>query len=425
MNKFFIKTMGCKTNQLENEIIANNLSDAGFVQVYNFDEADYYILNSCAVTEVSANESLYYLRNIKNKSPKITTVLTGCVAQLEHERLQNDSAIDIIVGNNEKLSIAEYLRKNTASVQNIFEVKEFNHKFIRSNSRTRANLKIQDGCNNRCAYCTIPFARGNSRSNSVENIIEQIKIFTVAGINEIILTGIHIGQWGLEFKDGKTLIDLLKEIEKTDIHRYRLGSLEPPEITDELIGFLSNSNKFCPHFHISIQSLCDKTLKAMNRHYNSESVLEIIEKLNKTFDKPFLGCDIIVGFPEESEEDFDTTYNNLKMANLSQIHVFPYSKRSGTPAATMENQIDENTKKTRAGNIKKLSNEKYHKFLEDNLNTIHEVQVQKNKNSEYFKGITRNYIDVLITSGGDIRNKICNVKIIGIDDGKIYAELLS
>ena len=425
MKNFYIKTLGCKTNQLENEIIRNSLIKAGYSEAQEIELADFYILNSCAVTENATNDSLYFLKNIKRKFPRIKTVLTGCVAQLGE--VKNSEFVDIVVGNNEKLSIAEFLDKtNNYFVEDIFELKEFNNKIISSNTRTRGNLKIQDGCNNRCSYCTIPYARGNSRSNTIENIIEQINVYTQSAVNEVILTGIHIGQWGVDFKSPKTLLDLLKEIEKTDIKRYRLGSLDPLEISNEMIEFLKSSEKFCQLFHISIQSVCDKTLKNMNRKYNAQIVLEKIEQLKEAFVFPFLGCDIIVGFPDETEEDFQECYENLQKSGLTKIHVFPYSIRKNTPAALMQGQVPLEIKKQRAELIKKISTEKFDNFLTTNLNSYQEVQVNKkiDKNTGYYKGLTRNYLNVFIDSEVDISNKILNVKITSRQGDDLFGKIM-
>lgn len=413
MPNFYIKTLGCKTNQLENEIIINNLSSLGYKQVETPEVADFYIVNSCAVTETSASESVYYLKNIKRKFPNIKTVLTGCVAQLGEQK--KCEYIDYIIGNNEKLSMGEFLnQESTVFYDDIFKLKKFNHRLIHSNSRTRGNLKIQDGCNNRCSYCTIPFARGNSRSNAVENIIEQIKIFEKNAINEIILTGIHIGQWGLDFEPQQTLLDLLKEIEKTKIKRYRLGSLDPLEISAEMLEFLKNSEKFCPHFHVSIQSLSNKILKLMNRKYSAEFVLEKLQKIDETFNLPYLGCDLIVGFPDETEENFLETFENVKKSCLTKIHVFPYSIRKNTTAACMQNQVEEKTKKERAKILKTVASKKFDTFLNKNIGIIHEIQFNKkiDKKTGKFKGITKNYLNVLVSSENDITNQIKKIRII-------------
>ena len=426
MKKFFIKTLGCKSNQLENEIIINELVKRGYEQTADFEEADFYILNSCAVTEKAATESLYYLKNIKHKKPQIKTILTGCVAQLKDFDKENDY-IDLVLGNDEKLSICEYIENSEGEcVGDIFEVKAFNNKFIDEYTRTRANLKIQDGCNNRCSYCTIPLARGNSRSNSVENILKQIDIYLENGINEVVLTGIHIGQWGLDFEKKQTLKNLLEEIEKTEIKRYRLGSLDAIELNDELLEFLQKSQKFCPHFHISIQSMSDEVLKKMNRKYTAQRVLEVIGKINFLFKNPFIGCDIIVGFSGESEDNFAECRKNLEEAELSKIHVFPFSKRKNTQAFLLKDEVPDKIKRERAEILKELSDKKHKSFLEKNKGSIQEVQVQKriDKKTLMYKGTTRNYIDVLISSNEDITNKILNVKLTEIKGDKFVAEMV-
>ena len=232
------------------------------------------------------------------------------MAQLQKEKLLNDNIADFIIGNYEKNDIAKILNNNTNfCVSDIFSHDEFRYQKINQTDKTRAFVKIQDGCNNMCSYCTIPFARGKNRSNSVENILEQINLFVEHGYYETVLTGIHIGQWGMDFDEKKSLINLLVEIEKTPIKRYRLGSLNPQELDDKFINFLSESKKFCPHFHLSLQSVCDKTLKNMNRFYTSEKINELVYKINKKFDKAFIGCDIIAGFPDENNE---YTYSHIQ-----------------------------------------------------------------------------------------------------------------
>ena len=318
MKKFYLKSLGCKQNQLEGQIIENELIKIGYENCADLENSDIYILNSCSVTSHSDSQVNYLLNHAKKINPNIKTILTGCTAQTYKQHSDFDySNIDLVLGNSEKIFIEEYIDKKGFFVDDIFNKKEFEGKFLVNPNTTRVSIKIQDGCNNRCAYCIIPYARGNSRSNSIENIIEQINIVVEKGIKEIVLTGIHIGQWGQEWN--LSLLDLLKEIEKTDIPRYRLGSLYVNELDDELIEFLSKSDKFCPHFHLSLQSLCDKTLKNMNRKYTVDEAMKAIEKLHNNFNLPFLGCDIIVGFPDENEEDFIETYENLKKAKLSAI----------------------------------------------------------------------------------------------------------
>ena len=293
-------------------------------------------------------------------------------------------------------------------------------------TKTRVSLKIQDGCDNRCSYCIIPFARGNSRSANSDFIIDKIKDFETKGFKEVVFTGIHIGLWGKEWN--KTLLDLLIEVEeKTSIQRYRLGSLYPNEIDDNLLEFLVNSNKFCPHFHLSLQSACNKTLKAMNRHYTVEDSLTLIDKINSSFDNAFIGSDVIVGYAGETDEDFEITKNNLLLSGLSQIHTFPYSIRKGTVGASAENQVDDAVKEKRASIIKEISKQKYEEFINKNIGKTHEVLVEKHpdKTSGYLKGITRNYLTVILDSKDtSFTNTIHSAKLTEYKEGKIYGRFV-
>ena len=319
--------MGCKSNQLEGSLIEENLIKNGFERVLKIEEAEFFILNSCTVTHKSDSEAFNILRHSKRKNPEIKNILTGCIAQVEKAKLLENPDVDIVLGNDEKLNISSFLDVSF-SVGEIENLSSFHDALLTDTKKTRASLKIQDGCDNRCSYCIIPFARGQNRSADLDFILEQIKIYEEKGFNEVVLTGIHIGQWGLDFEDKTNLLTLLRAIEeKTNISRFRLGSLNPLEFDDEMLDFLQSSKKFCPHFHLSLQSMCNKTLKAMNRHYTVEKALELIEKISERFTLPFIGSDIIAGFAGESEEDFRTTIENLKKSKLTQIHTFPYSIR--------------------------------------------------------------------------------------------------
>jgi len=390
--------MGCKSNQFESSIIAENLISNGMKETKSIDNADIYILNSCTVTHKSDNEAFYLLRNAKNKNPGIINIITGCIAQVEKEKLLENDFIDYVIGNNEKLNIYNYINDHY-NVGNIMEQTEFNKIALADTSKTRASLKIQDGCDNRCSYCIIPFARGKSRSADKNFIIEQIKSFENSGFKEIVLTGIHIGQWGKDINSN--LLELLKVIEeKTKIQRYRLGSLNPLEINDEMLEFLVKSEKFCPHFHLSLQSACDKTLKSMNRFYKVEDYLKLIDKINSIFNLPFIGSDIIVGFADETDDDFEITRQNLEKSGLTQIHTFPYSLRKGTAGALSQNQVDEKTKEKRAKIIREISSRKYREFINKNIGTTQEVLIEKHpdKKTGKLKGITRNYLTTKIDS---------------------------
>lgn len=427
MKKFNIHTMGCKSNQFESAIIEENLIEHGYKKVQNIEDADIYILNSCSVTHKSDNEAMYLLRSAKHKNPNILTIATGCMAQIEKEELLKNDFIDFVIGNDEKLHLYDYINSDERfSANDILKQTEFNKVELFDTTKTRASLKIQDGCDNRCTYCIIWKARGISRSADSEFIANQINNFAEHGFKEVMLTGIHIGQWGKEF--GLSLLDLLKEIEeKTTIERYRLGSLNPPEITDEMLEFLKTSKKFCPHFHLSLQSANDKTLRSMNRFYKTEDYLKLIEKINETFENPFLGSDVIAGFAGETEEDFEITRKNLLSSGLTQIHTFPYSKRKGTIGAEMETQVPDDVKNSRATIIKEISKEKLNKFIEKNIGKTLEVLIEKHpdKHSQNLKGMTRNYLTVQIPSDRtDLFNTLQMVKLVKFENGKIYGELV-
>lgn len=398
MKKFYLKSMGCKSNQFEGQIVVQNLVEAGYQEVKKQEDADYYILNSCSVTHKSDNEALYLLRHAHSIGLK--TILTGCVAQIEKEKLLEEPFIDFVYGNEDKFKIAELLKENKEfAVKDLMREQEFCKVTLEDTTKTRISLKIQDGCDNRCSYCVIPYGRGKSRSAASDFIINEINKYVEHGYKEVILTGIHIGLWGKEFD--KEILDLLKEIEvKTKIPRYRLGSLNPHEITPELLNFLQSSEKFCPHFHLSLQSACNKTLKRMNRHYSVEFYLDQIEDIVSRFERPFLGSDIIAGFVGETEEDFVTTVENLKKSKLSQIHTFPYSIRKGTIAEKMEGHLPDKIKDERATIIKKISAEKYQEFVNSNIGKEAEVLIEKRPDkSGKFKGVTRNYLTVLLDDG--------------------------
>lgn len=412
-----------------------NLVKGGFAKAESITDADFFILNSCTVTHKSDNEAFNILNKVKRENPAITTVLTGCIAQIEKEELLKNPCIDFVLGNDEKLHISDFLGQNIkCAVENIMQLDSFHSVLLENTKKTRASLKIQDGCDNRCSYCIIPFARGLNRSADLDFILNQIKIYEDMGFKEIMLTGIHIGQWGrgseMEKVKGekKNLLYLLKNIEeKTLINRFRLGSLNPLEIDDEMLDFLKTSEKFCPHFHLSLQSMCNTTLKSMTRHYSAERSLDLIEQISETFELPFIGSDVIAGFAGETEEDFETTVQNLKKSKLTQIHTFPYSLRKGTVAEGFSGHLDSKTKERRAKIIKEISAQKHSEFLLKNLNTVQEVLVEKNidKKTGFFKGVSRNYINIFIPSNAyaDIKNTIQKVRITEVGE-KILSEVI-
>lgn len=400
-----------------------NLVENGFEKSDKISDADIFILNSCTVTHKSDNEAFYILKNAKNNHPNLKTVLTGCIAQIEKGKLLENPNIDIVLGNDEKLDIAKCMDLS-CSVGEIENLNSFHDVLLQDTKKTRASLKIQDGCDNRCSYCIIPFARGKSRSAELDFILNQIKIYEQAGFKEIILTGIHIGQF---FDSKHNLLSLLRNIEeKTSIPRFRLGSLNPLEINDEMLEFLKSSQKFCPHFHLSLQSMCDKTLKSMNRHYSVQQALELIDKISETFPLVFIGSDIIAGFADESEEDFQISVENLRKSKLTQIHTFPYSVRKGTAAESFENHLPPKTKEKRADIIKQISAQKYKEFLDKNLGAVHEVLIEKNldKKTGYFKGVSRNYINVLIEPNPILIKNTLQMVEIKRTEGQILGRII-
>ena len=422
MKKFYLKSMGCKSNQFEGQIVAQKLCDAGFIEVKNQKDANFYILNSCSVTQTSDNEAMYLLRHAHGMGLK--TILTGCIAQIEKEKLLQESYIDYVYGNEDKFNIANLLlNEEKFAVKDLMSENEFCEVVLDDTSKTRISLKIQDGCDNRCSYCIIPYGRGKSRSADSDFIIKEINRYSELGYKEVILTGIHIGLWGKEHK--KELLDLLIEIEnKTKIQRYRLGSLNPHEITPELLNFLQQSEKFCPHFHLSLQSACNATLKRMNRHYTVEYYLDQIEDIVSRFNKPFLGSDIIAGFVGETEEEFSTTVENLKKSKLSQIHTFPYSIRKGTIAEKLSGHLDEKIKEERASVIKQISAEKFTAFQKSNIGDVVEVLIEKHpdKKTGLFKGVTANYLNVIMSNGEF--NTLKKVKLTGLDGNRLLGEVV-
>ncbi len=395
--------MGCKANQFESSIIEENLINHNYSRVKNIAESDLYILNSCSVTHKSDNEAMYHLRAAKHKNPEIITVLTGCVAQIQKQELLKNDFIDYVIGNDEKLHIYDYINsENHLHAKDIMVQSEFNKVELIDTTKTRASLKIQDGCDNRCTYCIIWKARGKSRSADSKFIIEQINNFSKNGFKEVMLTGIHIGQWGKDF--GLTLLDLLKEIEE------------------------KTTKKFCPHFHLSLQSANDKTLRSMNRFYKTEDYLKQIQQINETFNLPFLGSDIIAGFAGETEEDFEITRKNLELSGLTQIHTFPYSKRSGTIGESLPDQVSDDEKNRRADIIKAISKTKLEDFIHKNIGKTLEILIEKHrdKHTSNLKGMTRNYLTVQVVSDReDLFNTIQTAKITGYENNIIYGELVN
>ena len=404
-------------------------------EIVDFEEnADIYIINTCTVTNMSDRKSRQIIRRAKQKNPNSILAVTGCYAQVAAEELEKIKDIDLIVGNTEKkdiLSIIENHMKekstgtdNKVNLTDINKQKEFTDFGTTTyTEKVRAVIKVQDGCNNFCSYCIIPYAKGRVRSRRPENIIEEINQIAKNGIQEVVITGIHVASYGIDFEDKNIrLIDLLEEINKIEgIKRIRLGSLEPNLITDEFVERLKKVNKICHHFHLSLQSGCTETLKRMNRKYTAEDFEKVVKKLRKAFEDVALTTDIIVGFPGETEEEFKITYEYLKKINFYKMHVFKYSQRKGTRAAVMPNQIDGNVKEERSHKLIELSEKNEKEFLRKYINKDVEVLFEQEDNG-FFKGHTNNYL-VVKCKGKKLENRLVNVKIIEEDNLELKGQM--
>ncbi len=396
-------------------------------KIREFEEnSDIYIINTCTVTNMADRKSRQILRRAKQINSEAILVIVGCYVQVGRDELEKMEEVDLILGNNEKNNIVEYVenyQENRSVVSDIDEQKEYKE-FGNTTytEKVRAFIKVQDGCNNFCSYCIIPYARGRVRSRKIEEVVSEIKDIAKEGIKEVVITGIHIASYGKDFKENIGLIDLLEEINKIDgIERIRLGSLEPKIITEEFVSRLGNLDKICEQFHISLQSGCDTVLKRMNRKYNTEEVEKCIELLRKKYPTVIFTADVIVGFPGETEEEFNTTYEFLKKIRFYKIHTFKYSRRKGTVAEKMPNQISPEIQEQRSKKVIELSNEMQKEIDEQYLNKKVEVLFEE-KQGEYYKGHTKNYMMVNAKSEEDLTNKICEVELIEIRENELIGK---
>lgn len=362
-------------------------------------------------------KSRQIIRQAKQKNNEAVVVATGCYAQVSKEELEKIEELDIIIGNSEKNDIVHivenYSNGKSQNVGKIEEEKEFqDFGTITYTEKTRAVIKVQDGCNNFCSYCIIPYAKGRVRSRKAESVIKEVQEIVKKGIKEVVITGIHVASYGKDFTDGTSLIDLLEQINEVEgLKRIRLGSIEPNLITEEFVERLGNVNKICDHFHLSLQSGCNDTLKRMNRKYTIEEFENSVNLLRKKFPNVALTTDIIVGFPGETEEEFNKTYKFLKKIKFSKMHIFKYSPRKGTLAAKMKDQIDARTKEKRSSILIDLSNKNEIEFLERYIGKELEVLFETKTQENYIEGHTTNYIKVK-TKGNNLENTIRKVKII-------------
>ena len=418
MKKVAFYTLGCKVNQYETNAMIEQFIKSNYEIVDFEDVSDIYVINTCTVTNMSDRKSRQVIRRVKQINPNSILAVTGCYAQVAAKELEKIEEIDLIIGNTEKKDIVEIIENYTEKINltDINNQKEFvDFGTTTYTEKTRAVIKVQDGCNNFCSYCIIPYAKGRVRSRKLENIIEEIQSVVKKGIQEVVITGIHVASYGIDFKKQNIrLINLLEEINKIEgLKRIRLGSLEPNIITDEFVERLKKVDKICEHFHLSLQSGCNETLKRMNRKYSAEDFERVVTRLRNAFPNVALTTDIIVGFPGESEEEFDTTYKYLEKIKFYQMHIFKYSQRKGTRAAVMPDQIDGNIKEERSHKLIKLSNKNENEFLKKYIGEEVEVLFEQQE-GEYTKGHTSNYIMVKVKEK-NIENKMIKVKIIGED----------
>tara|TARA_Y100000994_G_scaffold249615_1_gene262644 strand:- start:671 stop:1963 length:1293 start_codon:yes stop_codon:yes gene_type:complete len=410
-------TLGCKLNFSETSFIANTIKDKGFSQVPFSSPADVYVINTCSVTENANKECQYLVRKQLKLNENAFIVIMGCYAQLKPNEIAKIKGVNLVLGNNEKFKLKKYLknlRKNKTKI--IHQESKNLHDYLPSFSfgdRTRSFLKIQDGCNYKCSFCTIPLARGKSRSDNVNNIINNINKLKSDGVKEIILTGVNVG----DFKTNKNekLIDLLKKIDKIKSIRVRISSIEPNLITDEIINLIANSKIIQPHFHIPLQSGSDTILKLMQRRYLQNDYQLIIEKINKQISNACIGVDVIVGFPGETEELFNETLSFIKKINISYLHVFSYSERENTKAIKMNNIINVETKKYRSKILRNLSEKKKSIFYQKNIGSIQEVLFEKKINNKYISGFSKNYIKIQAKYDARLINNIQKVKIDSVN----------
>ena len=411
-------TLGCKLNFSETSFIANDIKQLGYHEV-QFDEiADIYVINTCTVTENANKECQYLIRKVLKKNPVAKTVIIGCYAQLKPKEIAQINGVNLVLGNNEKFKLGTYLKdlyttkETTIITKDSSELNEFKTSFS-FGDRTRTFLKIQDGCDYKCSFCTIPLARGESRSDSVQNIIDKIEKLKKKGVKEIVLTGINIGDF--KNKKGEKLIDLLKHIDTLDNIRIRLSSIEPNLITRDIIEVFSKSNVLVPHFHIPLQSGSDKILHLMRRRYISKNYKQTIQLIHDKIKNACIGVDVIVGFPGENDFYFNETLLFLKSLNISYLHVFSYSERENTDAIKLAHPVKIEDKKYRSKVLRNLSEKKKRAFYEGNIGLIKEVLFENKNINGFIYGFSENYIKVKSKYQDNLLNQVHQVKINTID----------
>ena len=425
MKKAALHNLGCKVNAYETEAMQHLLEEAGYEIVPFTQKADVYVINTCSVTNMADRKSRQMLHKAKKNNPDSIVVAAGCYVQTREKEVLNDLSVDIVIGNDRKHDLVRLLEEYSLdsvndTVDDINDGKhDFEELFIdQTKEHTRAFIKVQDGCNQFCSYCIIPYARGRVRSRRFENVIAEVERLAANGFKEVVLTGIHLSSYGVDFEEATGLLELIQAVNAVKgIERIRLGSLEPKIVTEHFASELSKLDKICPHFHLSLQSGCDATLKRMNRKYTTKEYEKGCELLRKYFVHPAITTDVIVGFPGETEEEFEQTKAYLEHIHFYEMHIFKYSKRKGTRAAVMPDQIDEQIKAARSEKLIALGHDMSKEFRKFYIGKNEEVLFEEKAvigDKEYFVGYTKEYVKVAKKTDENLENQIVSGRISGM-----------
>ena len=425
MKKAALHNLGCKVNAYETEAMQHLLEEAGYEIVSFTQKADVYVINTCSVTNMADRKSRQMLHKAKKNNPDSIVVAAGCYVQTSEKEVLNDLSVDIVIGNDRKHDLVRLLEEYSLdsvndTVDDINDGKhDFEELFIdQTKEHTRAFIKVQDGCNQFCSYCIIPYARGRVRSRRFENVIAEVERLAANGFKEVVLTGIHLSSYGVDFEEATGLLELIQAVNAVKgIERIRLGSLEPKIVTEHFASELSKLDKICPHFHLSLQSGCDATLKRMNRKYTTKEYERGCELLRKYFVHPAITTDVIVGFPGETEEEFEQTKAYLEHIHFYEMHIFKYSKRKGTRAAVMPDQIDEQIKAARSEKLIALGHDMSKEFRKFYIGKNEEVLFEEKVvigDKEYFVGYTKEYVKVAKKTDENLENQIVSGRISGM-----------
>lgn len=441
-------TLGCKVNQYETNAVEEIFTQNGYTLTDFDDKSDIYIINTCTVTSMSDRKSRQVIRRAKKNNKDAIVVVMGCYAQNDPDAIIKIEDVNLVLGTKDKNKIFEEVQKiskhdKVVRVTNIMDELEFENLSVTSYTKnTRAFVKIQDGCDRYCSYCIIPYTRGRIRSRNISDIVREVQSLSDNGYKEVVLTGIHIASYGKDLKKSKnelipiidskkddfiqadiSLIDVIEEVSKIkNIHRVRIGSVEPIIISDDFLKRLTKIEKFCHHFHLSLQSGCDDTLKRMNRRYTTDEYRDAVLKIRQYFDSPAITTDIITGFPGETQEEFEKTYLYLSDINLYEMHIFPFSRRSGTKAYDMKNQIDNDTKHKRSEKLIALANKNKNDFEQNLIGKTFDVLFEQ-KDEQYYHGYTKNYVKIHVKSDKELSGKLIDVRINALENGRLIGEI--